>query len=203
MLKTGFVTRKALAEWRDVPFYLPEFQFHEKHLAVIHTPVPEKILSAVAEFDIRQDRVIRALMSVRQFPQKLRSHPPDEAFNSFGLHSFTPLVSSASELCFGLRGQFWRADFGLEPVPDASAYQQAVEPGSAKLLLRYRVRQLMAGQHELCTETFIYCPDLATQCRMAAYWLAIRAGSGWIRKRTLMAVKAKVENSETTPGVNK
>jgi hypothetical protein len=31
---------------------------------------------------------------------------------------------------------------------------------------------------------------------MAAYWLAIRAGSGWIRKRTLKAVKLNIEGLE-------
>lgn len=194
MLKMGFITGKALAEWQDAPSFLPEFQFHEEHRAVITTASPEKILPSVMAFDMRQDVVIRALMSVRRLPQKLMRNQPDEAINSFGLHSFTPLNSTSSELCLGLRGQFWRLDFGLEKVPDANAYQTAVEPGSAKLLLRYQVRQVVAGQHELCTETFIYCPDRATQCKMAAYWLAIRAGSGWIRKRTLKAVKLKLEN---------
>ena len=65
-------------------------------------------------------------------------------------------------------------------------------PGSAKLLLRYRVKKLEEGHYELQTETFIYCPDQATQLKMTAYWLAIRAGSGWIRKRTLMAVKSAI-----------
>jgi len=64
--------------------------------------------------------------------------------------------------------------------------------GSAKLLLRYRVTEIKQGQHELRTETFIYCPDRATKLKMTAYWLAIRAGSGWIRKRTLMAVQSSI-----------
>ena len=192
MLNPGFVTSKALAQWQDTPVLLPQFQFHEKHRAVIKTHLPEKILPLVAEFDIQQDAVIRLLMSVRQLPQNFRRNNHPQAVNSFGLNSFTLLEKSASELCYGLRGQFWRADFGLENVPDTDAYMAPVAPGSAKLLLRYRVTEIKEGQHELRTETYIYCPDKVTKLKMTAYWLAIRAGSGWIRKRTLRAVQSSI-----------
>ena len=157
---------------------------------------PDAILPLIASFDIQQDAVIRRLMALRKIPLKILRNQQAQAAGDFGLHSFTLLKSSASELCYGLRGQFWRADFGLENVPDASAYQAPVSPGSAKLLLRYRVTELAPGQHELCTETFIYCPDRSTRLKMAAYWLAIRAGSGWIRRRTLDAVKSTLQNME-------
>jgi len=196
MLNPGFVTRKALAIWRDVPAFLPQFQFHEKHRAVIHTSNPENILPLIASFDVQQDPVIRRLMSLRQLPQKFLHNQQTNSTGNFGLHSFTLLHSSASELCFGLRGQFWRTDFGLENAPDAIAFQAPAGPGSAKLLLRYQVAELAPGQHELCTETFVYCPDKRTQLKMAAYWLAIRAGSGWIRRRTLEAVRLHVENQK-------
>ncbi|HDR2788904.1 MULTISPECIES: hypothetical protein [Enterobacter] len=193
MLNPGFITRKALAEWQNAPVFLPQFQFHEKHRTVIRTASPENILPFIATFDVQQDAVIRKLMSLRQFPQKFLHNQQAHATSSFGLHSFTLLKSSATELCYGLRGQFWRVDFGLEDVPDASAFQAPIVPGSAKLLLRYQVSELTTDQHELCTETFIYCPDRTTQLKMAAYWLAIRAGSGWIRKRMLEAVKSNLE----------
>ncbi|MGY6029236.1 hypothetical protein [Phytobacter sp. AG2a] len=192
MLNPGFVTSKALAQWQDIPFFLPQFQFYEKHQIVIKTNLPERILPLVAEFDIQEDAVIRLLMSVRQIPQKFRFGSPPLAVNSFGLNSFTLLEKSASELCYGLCGQFWRADFGLENVLDTYAYQTSVAPGRAKLLLRYRVTEIKEGQHELRTETFIYCPDRITQLKMTAYWLAIRAGSGWIRRRMLLAVQSSI-----------
>lgn len=189
MLNPGFVTRKALAQWQDVPAFLPQFQFHEKHRTVIHTAHPEHILPFIANFDVRQDVVIRRLMFLRQLPQKFLRNQQANSIGNFGLHSFTLLKNSASELCYGLRGQFWRSDFGLEKVPDVSAFQTSVTPGSATLLLRYQVTELAPGQHELNTETFVYCPDRSTRLRMAAYWLIIRAGSGWIRRRTLKAVR--------------
>ncbi|MDU7101124.1 MAG: hypothetical protein E6314_23690, partial [Enterobacter sp.] len=135
MLNPGFVTRKALAQWQDVPAFLPQFQFHEKHRTVIHTAHPEQILPLIANFDVRQDVVIRRLMFLRQLPQKFLRNQQANSIGNFGLHSFTLLKNSASELCYGLRGQFWRSDFGLEKVPDVSAFQTSVTPGSATLLL--------------------------------------------------------------------
>ena len=196
MLNPGFVTRKALAQWQDVPAFLPQFQFHEKHRTVIHTAHPEHILPLIANFDVRQDAVIRRLMALRQLPQKLLRDQQADSISNFGLHSFTLLKNSASELCYGLRGQFWRSDFGLEKVPDVSAFQTSVTPGSATLLLRYQVTERAPGQHELSTETFVYCPDRSTLLKMTAYWLVIRAVSGWIRKRTLKAVKSNIEGLE-------
>ena len=196
MLNPGFVTRKALAQWQDVPAFLPQFQFHEKHRTVIHTAHPEHILPLIANFDVRQDVVIRRLMFLRQLPQKFLRNQQANSIGNFGLHSFTLLKNSASELCYGLRGQFWRSDFGLEKVPDVSAFQTSVTPGSATLLLRYQVTERAPGQHELSTETFVYCPDRSTQLKMTAYWLVIRAGSGWIRKRTLKALKSNIEGLE-------
>lgn len=196
MLNLGFVTRKALANWQDASDLLPQFQFHEKHLTVIHTTHPENILPLIANFDVREDAVIRRLMSLRQLPQKLLRSQRSAAIDNFGLHSFTLLQNSASEICYGLRGQFWRTDFGLENVPDASAFQTPAAPGSAKLLLRYKLTTLAPGQHELSTETFISCPERRTQLKMSAYWLLIRAGSGVIRKRTLKAVKSNIEGRE-------
>ena len=193
MLNPGFVTRNALANWQDAPVFLPQFQFHEKHRTVIHTAHPEHILPLIANFDVRQDVVIRRLMFLRQLPQKFLRNQQANSIGNFGLHSFTLLKNSASELCYGLRGQFWRSDFGLEKVPDVSAFQTSVTPGSATLLLRYQVTELAPGQHELNTETFVYCPDRSTRLRMAAYWLIIRAGSGWIRRRTLKAVRLNIE----------
>lgn len=185
----GFVTNNDLVNWQNGSVYLPHFQFYERHRATIHTDCPEQILPIVANFDIQQDAVVKTLMAVRQFPQRLRQKP----VMPFGLHSFTLLESTTTELCYGLRGQFWRTDFGLEEVPDSRAYAAALSPGSAKLLLRYRVQQTASGRYELCTETFIHCPDRATRLKMTAYWLAIRAGSGWIRQRMLKAVKRELE----------
>jgi len=47
----------------------------------------------------------------------------------------------------------------------------------------------VSGAHMLRTETFIHCPSERTRWLLTPYWLAIRLGSGWIRRRTLAAVE--------------
>ncbi len=190
----GFVTHSARQRWQDAPLQLPHFQFYEKHRAVIRTTQPDNILPIVASFDVSQDAIVNALMSIRQLPQKMRRSAFGETLKPFGLHSFTLLEQTPSELCYGLRGQFWRSDFGLEAVPDRQAYDAVLPPGHAKLLLRYRVTPLGGSDYELCTETYIDCADRAARVKMTAYWLAIRLGSGWIRLRTLKAVQRELQN---------
>jgi hypothetical protein len=193
MVIAGFVSEKALSEWPDASVLLPQFQFYEKHSALINTPHPENILPAIANIDIKEDVVIRTLMSIRQWPQKVLRRP----IASFGLHSFARLKSTETELCFGLKGAFWRSDFGLEAIPDVEAWLAPSAPGGAKLLLRYRVTEDAEAQYQLCTETYIHCPDRATWLKMTAYWIAIRAGSGWIRRRMLRSVQTRLlETSE-------
>lgn len=191
----GFVSNKERVNWKNAPSDLPYFHFYEKHRTVVHTAYPEKILPAVASFDIQRDAIVKTLMSVRQLPQTVRRRKRGTQIKPFGLHSFTLLEHSATELCYGLRGQFWRSDFGLEVVPDRGAYGAVLPPGNAKLLLRYQVQQLSSDEYDLCTETFIYCPDKATRLKMAAYWLAIRLGSGWIRRRMLKAVERELNQT--------
>lgn len=193
MMLLGFVSKNRLARWNGAPLYLPDFQFHEKHSAVIKTTEPEKIMPLITAYDLGQDAIIRALMSVRQLPQKLQKRAPKNQDDKFGLQTFTLLHASDLELYYGLRGQFWRADFGLEKISDAEEYQQPARQGAAKLLLRYQVNIINDNQSELITETFIHCPDKITHCKMAAYWLAIRAGSGLIRRRMLGAIKHELE----------
>lgn len=189
----GFVSKNRLANWNGASPHLPDFQFHEKHRAVIKTTHPEEIMPLIMAFDIEQDRVIRALMSVRQLPQKLQKQAPKNQDDKFGLQTFTLIHASDLELCYGLRGQFWRADFGLEKISDAEEYKQPARQGAATLLLRYQVNTINVNQSELITETFIHCPDKITHYKMAAYWLAIRAGSGLIRRRMLGSIKHELE----------
>lgn len=114
MISLGFVSKKMLTNWNGVSHHLPDFQFHEKHSTLIKTNHPEKIMSLIKAFDLEQDVVIRRLMSIRKLPQKLQNEASKTCDNEFGLQTFTLLHESDSELCYGLRGEFWRADLGLE-----------------------------------------------------------------------------------------
>lgn len=171
--------------------HLPSFSFHERHDSAPIAARAEAIIQAVASIDFRSDPVIDGLMRIREAPGKLLRRlgntPPDGAL-AFGLHSFTPLSRSETEINFGLAGRFWRLDYALAELRDAEDFARYAEPGAARLVLRYQVLPAAAGRHILRTETFVHCPDLRAKALFTPYWLAIRLGSGWIRRRTLLAV---------------
>ncbi|WP_052408753.1 hypothetical protein [Paraburkholderia acidipaludis] len=91
----------------------------------------------------------------------------------------------------GLVGRFWRPDFGLVAIADAEAFLSGSRPDVAKLVLRFEAQPCGPDRYRLRTETFVYCPTWRTRMAMTPYWLAIRAASGWIRRRAL----ARVERS--------
>jgi len=172
--------------------YLPSFSFHERHDSAPIAAPAEAIIQAVASIDFRADPVIDRLMQIREAPAKLLrrlgNKAPDSA-PAFGLHSFTPLSRSETEINFGLAGRFWRLDYALANLRDSEDFARYAEAGAARLVLRYQVLPAASGQHILRTETFVHCPDLRAKALFTPYWFAIRLASGWIRRRTLLAVE--------------
>jgi hypothetical protein len=82
-------------------------------------------------------------------------------------------------------------------LPDAEAFARFNEADAAKLILCFRV-VTVDGEHRLVTETFVHCPTPRVKRRFACYWGVIRPASGWIRRRTLLAVQRQLalENGE-------
>lgn len=168
--------------------FLAAYTFYERHEAAVGTAPPPRIIDAVASFDMRDDPVIDALLRVREWPERLVQRLGGKHCEPFGLSAFTPLHRDERELTFGLAGRFWRPDFGLEQVADAAAFIALARTDIAKLVLRFRVPDEGQEDARLVTETFVDCPSFGTRALMTPYWFAIRASSGWIRRRTLAAV---------------
>lgn len=184
--------------------YLPRHDFAERHERILAAPAPV-ILDAVERMDIGDDPAITALMRLRRLPERLlgRRHGTAKAGagsggetpvrpRAFGLHSFTRLERTDDALAYGLVGRFWRLDFGLEPIADAAAFRAFDRPGIARLVMSYETEPLPDGRTRLVTRTRIACPDAASRRRMRLYWLAIRLGSGFIRRRLLKGLEKKI-----------
>ncbi|QTO21329.1 hypothetical protein [Burkholderia seminalis] len=175
------------------PPFIPSFGFYEIHESKPIDADPARIIDAVSAIDMRTDPVVDTLLSLREFPAALAASlcrgTTRRERERFGLHAFTPLHRDDTSLSLGLVGRFWRPAPDVRAIADAAAFVRHDDPRDAKLVLRFEVVGLASGAHMLRTETFIHCPSERTRWLLTPYWLAIRLGSGWIRRRTLAAVE--------------
>ncbi|MCA8304555.1 hypothetical protein LGN24_24025 [Burkholderia seminalis] len=175
------------------PPFIPSFGFYEIHESKPIDADPARIINAVSAIDMRTDPVVDTLLSLREFPAALAASlcrgTTRRERERFGLHAFTPLHRDDTSLSLGLVGRFWRPAPDVRAIADAAAFVRHDDPRDAKLVLRFEVVGLASGAHMLRTETFIHCPSERTRWLLTPYWLAIRLGSGWIRRRTLAAVE--------------
>ncbi|MDR0246108.1 MAG: hypothetical protein LBJ65_31335 [Burkholderia sp.] len=189
----GIVSESSTRTSARKPPFIPSFGFHEVHESQPIGAPPARIIDAVASLDMRADPVIDALMMVREFPATvagaLRNGPARPERARFGFNSFTLLHRDDTSLSLGLVGRFWRPTPDVRTIADAAAFIRHDDPRDAKLVLRFEVVGLASGAHMLRTETFIHCPSERARWLFTPYWLAIRLGSGWIRRRTLAAVE--------------
>ncbi len=167
---------------------LPQYQFAERHQRRV-AATPAAVMQALAQLPQWQDPWISRFIALRELPGRLAArlgyanalpHKPP-----FGLHEFTLLVQGEHELVWGLAGEFWRSDYGLQPIADAASFAALPCP---RLVLGFTVSAQPDGQTLLCTETRVACPTQASYRRFLPYWYLIRPVSGLIRQRILRAV---------------
>ncbi|RQS31748.1 hypothetical protein DIE03_13805 [Burkholderia sp. Bp8992] len=189
----GIVSESTTRTSARKPPFIPSFGFHEVHESQPIGAPPARIIDIVASLDMRTDPVVNALLTVRELPTTLvgtlRHRPARDERARFGLHTFTPLQRDDTSLSLGLIGRFWRPTLDVRAIADAAAFTRHDDPLDAKLVLRFEVVGLASGAHVLRTETFVHCPSARARWLFMPYWLAIRLGSGWIRRRTLAAVE--------------
>jgi hypothetical protein len=189
----GIVSESSTRTSTHKPPFIPSFGFHEVHESQPINASPACIIDAVASLDMRADPVIDALLMVREFPGAIVGtlcHGPARSERArFGFDTFTLLQRDNTSLSLGLVGRFWRPAPDVRTIADATVFARHDDPLDAKLVLRFEVVGLASGAHLLRTETFVHCPSTQARWLFTPYWLAIRLGSGWIRRRTLTAIE--------------
>ena len=171
--------------------YLPTYQFSETHGLSIEAEAAA-ILDGVAAYRPESDRFFRFMIGLREVPMRWLGWS-DVKRPPFGLHDFTVLGRSDSEIVYGLVGRFWRPDYGLEPISDGAAFLAFETGHAAKLALSFRTQRDPDGRTRLVTETRVSCPSRAARLKFTPYWLAIRPVSGVLRRRTLASIKRACE----------
>jgi hypothetical protein len=142
----------------------------------------------------------RALMDVRTFPLRLlrRARPrPRIVTGRFLEHGPVPVLAEEAHRAILAGGllQPWKLGGGAEPpMLDAPGLRDYAEPGWVKCGVDF-VLVAADGGTRLSTETRVRATDRRTGVKFAAYWLAIRAGSGLIRREMLRVVARRAERT--------
>jgi hypothetical protein len=170
---------------------LPKFDVRERH--EIWVPAaPEDAYEAVKAVSGPEVRLLGPLMRLRTLGRWPRAREPGapliEQMLAIG---FTQLGERpGEEIVVGAIGRFW-SPTGNRPRP-AEDFAAFAEPGYAKAAMNFVVRRDGDGSR-ITTETRGVGTDAEASRKFRLYWLAIRPGSGAIRRSWLKAIRRRLE----------
>ncbi len=194
--RAGFISIEESKKSPNGTPFLRYYNFYESHESGSIDAEPTEIISAVADLDMRDDKVADVLLSIRELPVKIigifRRKNLKKKITPFGFNTFTLLHKSSHELSLGLAGRFWRPDLVISNVSNAQDFKLLDDPKAAKLVLRFQVIEHLNYKFTLKTETFVCCSTNRVKILFTPYWLAIRLVSGWIRRRTLTSIQEQL-----------
>jgi hypothetical protein len=159
---------------------LPRWHVRERHTIEVDA-APERVFAAVREATFGEMPLARALFRLRGMGAAT-ARPLFEQLPA----GFAVLAEEIGrELVVGGLGQPWKPLGGRSPRADFASFD---EPGFAKMAMSLRL-----DGSTLSTETRVLVTDSASRRKFLVYWVAIRAGSGLIRRSWLKAIKRRAE----------
>lgn len=183
---------------------MPSFEVRERHSITIRRP-PGQVLESLAELRLEDMPLARFLFFLRSLPARLSGRPASsvrtlpllERFRTGG--AVVLGEEPGREILVGLVGRFWRLRGGGWPsLRDASDFERFVEPGYAKAVINFEVRE-RDGLTTLATETRVSTTDDASRKVFRRYWRVIGLGSAITRRSMLRAVRRRAERSSLQP----
>ena len=173
---------------------LPTYRFRERHQKTIAAK-PDAVWTALLAITPQELPLSRLLMGIRSAPAWLAgrrggfgasSRPLIDLFIAGGfrkLRDDPPRVFIA-----GAAMQPWRLVQGeMADVGDLAGFRAFSRPGFVLAAISFELEPTELGTR-LDTETRIQPTDSGAGRAFLPYWMAIRAGSGLIRRETLRAV---------------
>jgi hypothetical protein len=177
---------------------MPSFDRHEVHETLVRAPA-ERVMRALREVTPEEIRFFLLFTWLRGFGRRrLRSMGFEHGDERLPLlevarrGGFVELAASEREVLLGVIGRFWRPSGGRAAFADAAGFESFAEPGFAKALIDFRIEDA-EGASRLRTETRIRGVDAAGSRAFKAYWFVIGAGSAFLRRMWLRAVKRRAE----------
>jgi hypothetical protein len=178
--------------------FLPAWHFREVHSTLVSAP-RGRVYRAVLGVTPEEIFLFRALVAIRRLgrriPEGILNPPPGE-----------PLLASATRTQFRVLEERPPEEIAIGTLLVSPGRRGATPPASplefeaarlrsgvALAAMNFRLTEA-AGRTLLVTETRVFAPDRGVRRRFALYWLAIRAGSGLIRRMWLRAIRRRAED---------
>lgn len=190
---------------------MPEYDVVERHETVVHAP-PAAVFDAIREANLAGGQVTRLLLALRAAPAAAVSlvRSPRAAWSEYRDRTatrhgsvrlrdfeevgFTIVAARApQETVIGLLGRFWTPRGGLAAEVTEETFRTGPPPGLALAGWNFTVTSRPDGSSELRTETRVLCAADA-RWKFRLYWLAVRPGSGLIRRSMLRAIRRHAES---------
>jgi hypothetical protein len=178
--------------------FLPAWHFREVHSTLVQAP-RDHVYRAVLEVTPEEIFLFRTLVAIRRMgrrsPDGILNPPPGEPLLAVAARTqFRVLEERApEEIAIGtLLVSPGRR--GATPPASPLEFEAArLRSGVALAAMNFRLTEA-AGGTLLVTETRVFAPDRDVRRRFALYWLAIRPGSGLIRRMWLRGIRRRAED---------
>jgi hypothetical protein len=155
---------------------VPRWQFAERHATCVAAPM-ERVYAAVKAVPAREIFLFRTLVAIRRCgrpgPESILNPGPD-----------APLLDVALRSGFHLIAE--------EPPREIVIGMYVIKPKRALAVMNFRLEPV-GDRIRLTTETRITTTDRGAWLRFGCYWLVIRAGSAFIRRAWLRAIRKRAE----------
>lgn len=179
---------------------LPHYDQREHHDTHIAAP-PARVWAALDGLRVRDLPLTTLLSRVRGGPAAWFGGRDEEGYDARALDRVAPrtmLADPPHELVLGDIARYTSGRPVRPPVTrgDAGDFRAFTEPGWTKVAMNFRFTA-EAGGTRLSTETRVLATDPATRRTFRWYWLAVRAGSGVVRRDILFAARAAATRTET------
>lgn len=191
---------------------MPRYDVVERHRIIVRA-APGVVFRSLREADLSGNLVTRVLLALRAVPAAIAAvvRSPRSAraeyldrkemrrrgvrLQQFEQAGFRIVCENApNELVIGLLGRFWTPRGAIVPDVTSETFRSGPGKGQALAGWNFSVIARDDGSTELRTETRVLCAADA-RWKFRLYWLAVRPGSGLIRRAMLAAIRRHAEST--------
>jgi hypothetical protein len=189
---------------------MPLYDVSERHHIQVHAD-PEAVFAAIREADLTGGSVTRLLLALRALPAGIvalvrspratwvawrrprRDHSLGVRLAYVERQGFHIVAERApEELVIGVLGSFWTLRGSLCADVSRETFREGPPAGLALAGWNFSITSCAPGVSQLRTETRVLCAADA-RWKFRLYWLAVRPGSGLIRRAMLRAIRREAE----------